>query len=168
MASKNPRHPARVPSVFRGSSRLAPVPPVASVLPPGAGNEEPKKALKADDEGAQESEGRAVRQAGVVQGHLDTPAVRPNGDGNMASIATIEQTQHGLQNVPGSPGRSAQSTSRSVIAQPPELHRHGTGALQWPDGRLRIGPGIHETAGRPTVSSVPCGADGRRSVHFQR
>lgn len=37
-------------------SLLAPVPPRSSVLPPGAGNEEPKKALKADDEGAQKTE----------------------------------------------------------------------------------------------------------------
>ena len=73
--------------------RLAPVPPRSSVLPPGAGNEEPKKALKTDDEGAKETEERAVRQTGVVQGHLDTPTIRANRDGDVASIAAIEQTQ---------------------------------------------------------------------------
>jgi hypothetical protein len=99
-------------------SRLAPVPPRPSVLPPGAGNEKPEKALKADDEGAKKSEKRTVRQTGVIQGHLDTPAIRPNGDGDVASIATTEQTQDGLPNVPGRPGRFAQSTRRSMIVQP--------------------------------------------------
>src|SRR4051812_19276670 len=96
MAIKNPRHPARVPSVLGGSPRLAAVPPVASVLPPGAGNEEPKKALKADDEGAKKPEERSVRQTGVVQGHLDAAAVRRDHDGDMAAIPAIEQTQRGL------------------------------------------------------------------------
>jgi len=73
--------------------RLAPVPPRSSVLPPGAGNEEAKKALKADDEGAKKTEDRTVRQTCVVQGHLDTPTIRTNRDGDVASIATIEQTQ---------------------------------------------------------------------------
>ena len=76
-----------------GSSRLAPVPPSSSVLPPGAGNEEAKKALKTDDERAKKTEERAVRQTGVVQGHLDTPTIRANRDGHVAPIASVEQTQ---------------------------------------------------------------------------
>ena len=93
MATKSPRHPARVPSVAVVRSLLASVPPRSSVLPPGAGNEEAKKALKADDEGAKKTEDRTVRQTCVVQGHLDTPTIRTNRDGDVASIATIEQTQ---------------------------------------------------------------------------
>jgi hypothetical protein len=99
MTNKNPRHPARVPSVVGGSFALAPVPPRSSVLPPGAGNEESKKALKADDEGVEKTEKRTVRQTSVVQGHLDTPTIRPNGDGDVASIATVEQTQGWSPNV---------------------------------------------------------------------
>jgi hypothetical protein len=93
MATKSPRHPARVPSVAVVRSLLAPVPPRTSVLPPGAGNEEAKKALKPDNEGAKKTEDRNVRQTRVVQRHLDTPTIRANRDGDMASIATIEQTQ---------------------------------------------------------------------------
>jgi hypothetical protein len=37
-------------------SLLAPVPPRTSVLPPGAGNEEPEKALKPDDERVKKAE----------------------------------------------------------------------------------------------------------------
>jgi hypothetical protein len=81
--------------------RLASVPPVASVLPPGAGNEEPKKALETDDERAKETEERTVRETGVVEGHLDTATVRANRDGDVASIASVEQTQDHLPNVPG-------------------------------------------------------------------
>ena len=72
---------------------VATVPPRSSVLPPGAGNEEPKKALKPDDEGAQKTEERTVRQTRVVQGQLDTPAIGSNRDRDVASIAAIEQTQ---------------------------------------------------------------------------
>ena len=78
--------------------RLAPVPPCSSVLPPGAGNEEPEKALKADEERAKKGEERTVRQTGVVQWQLDAATVRRDDDGDVASIAAIEQTQAGLPN----------------------------------------------------------------------
>ena len=81
--------------------RLALVPPRSSVLPPGAGNEEPDKALKADKKGAKKGEERPVRQAGVVQRQLDAATVRRDDDGDVASIAAIEQTQRGLPNEPG-------------------------------------------------------------------
>ena len=74
-------------------SLLASVPPSPAVLPPGAGNEEAEKALKTDDERVKETKERTVRQTGVVQGHLDTPAIAPNRDCHVASIAAIEQTQ---------------------------------------------------------------------------
>jgi len=90
--------------VIGGSSRLAPVPPSSSVLPPGAGNEEAKKALKTDDERAKKTEERAVRQTGVVQGHLDTPAIAADRDRHVAPIAAIEQTQGRLPSGPVDPG----------------------------------------------------------------
>jgi len=74
-------------------SLLAPVPPRPSVLPPGAGNEKPEKALKADDERAKKTEERTVRQTRVVHGQLDTPTIGSNRDRDVASIAAIEQTQ---------------------------------------------------------------------------
>ena len=79
-------------------ARLAPVPPRSSVLPPGAGNEEAKKALKTDKERAKKIEERYVRQTGSFSGHLDAPAVRRDDDGDVAAIASIEQTQGGLPN----------------------------------------------------------------------
>ena len=107
------RHTQKTLATRRGSLRLrwfvalAPVPPRSSVLPPGAGNEEPKKALKTDEERAKKTEERAVRQTGVVQGHLDTPTIRANGDGDVASIATIEQTQGwSPERSPADPGGS--------------------------------------------------------------
>ena len=102
--------------------RLASVPPRSSVLPPGAGNEELKKALKPDHEGAKKTEERTVRQTGVVQGHLDTPTIGANRDRDVTAIPAIEQTQDSLPDEPGQPGRFAQSTRRLVIMQPPRLH----------------------------------------------
>jgi hypothetical protein len=81
--------------------RLATVPPRSSVLPPGAGNEEPKKALKPDDERAKKTEERPVRETVIVQGHLDTSTVGRHEDGDVAAVPAIEQTQHGLLNKPG-------------------------------------------------------------------
>jgi hypothetical protein len=161
-------------------SRLAPVPPIASVLPPGAGNEEPKKALKPDDERAKKTEERAVRKTGVVHGHLDTPAIRANRDGDVASIATIEQTQGGLQNVPGGPGRFAQSTRRLVFAQP-----RANGLTEFGLGPRRAGRQLaladpragyrgtiqryEETVGRSDGLVAPaCVLAARTSFHFQR
>jgi len=122
VTSKNPRHPARVPLVCGGSSRLASVPPCPSVLPPGAGNEKAEKAVKTDQERAKKGEERTVGETRAVQGHLDAPTVRRHDDGDLAAIPAIEQTQCGLPALPGRPERFAQSTGRPVIVQPPGLH----------------------------------------------
>jgi hypothetical protein len=104
--------------------RLAPVPPRSSVLPPGAGNEEAKKAIETGKKRAKKTEERYVVETGAVQRNLDVPAITRHDDGDMAAIPVIEQTQRGLQNNwPSRPGRFAQSTRRSMIAQPPEPHR---------------------------------------------
>ena len=79
--------------------RLAPVPPRSSVLPPGAGNEEAKKAVKTGKERAKKTEERYVVETGVVQRDLDTPTVARHGDRDVAAIPAIEQPQRGLQNV---------------------------------------------------------------------
>jgi hypothetical protein len=93
--------------VFGGSMRLAPVPPRSSVLPPGAGNEEAKKAVKTGKKRAKKTEERYVVETGAVQRNLDMPAVARHDDGDMAAIPVIEQTQRGLQNgSPADPGGS--------------------------------------------------------------
>jgi len=120
-------------------SLLAPVPPRTSVLPPGAGNEEAKKALKTDDEGAKKTEDRTVRETSVVQGHLDTPAIRANRDGDVASIATIEQTQD------WSPASAR--TIRAVRAVYEAFSDRAT------SGRWRRGAPPRTSVGRPLVRS---------------
>ncbi|GAC1663512.1 MAG: hypothetical protein NVS9B8_02620 [Candidatus Limnocylindrales bacterium] len=70
-----------------------------------------------------ETEERTVGQPGVIQGQLDAPTVRRDGDGDMAAIPTSEQTQCGLPIVLGRTERFAQSTRRSMIVQPPGPQR---------------------------------------------
>jgi hypothetical protein len=84
--------------VCGGSSRLAPDPPCPSVLPPGAGNEEAKKAVKTDEQRAKKGEERTVLETGVVQRHLHAAAVRRDDDGHVASIPAMEQAQFELPN----------------------------------------------------------------------
>ena len=134
----------------RGSLRLsvvrfalASVPPSASVLPPGAGNEEPKKALKADDERAKKTEEGTVRQTRVVQGHLDTPAIRANRDCHVASIAAIEQTQG------WSPERTRKI--RAVRAVYEALDDHATTRTA-PDPGCNLSPSIPVRRGRRSRS----------------
>ena len=71
--TKDPRLPARVPSVFGGSWRLALVPPRSSVLPPGAGNE-PKKPIKA----RKRAKKREERYVGEAVGSTGTWTRRPS------------------------------------------------------------------------------------------
>jgi hypothetical protein len=89
---KNPRHPARVPSVSVVVALAAPVPPRSSVLPPGAGNK-PNKALKLEEERAKNAEQRYVDETGVADGDLDAAAVRRQRDGDVAAIPTFEPSQ---------------------------------------------------------------------------
>jgi hypothetical protein len=76
--------------------RLAPVPPSSSVLPPGAGNKA-EKAVQPKEERAKNSGERYVVEDGVVHGHLDAAAVASHGDGDSASVLTVEQTQWKLR-----------------------------------------------------------------------
>jgi len=86
--------------------RLAPVPPRSSVLPPGAGNEEAKKAVKTGKERAKKTEERYVIETGAVQRNLDMPAIARHDDGDTAAIPVVEQAQCGLQQCPADPGGS--------------------------------------------------------------
>ncbi len=95
VATKSPRHPARVPSVFGGSLRLAPVPPRSSVLPPGAGNEA-KKAGKTEPEGPKYTEERYVDQTCAIDGNLHAPSITGHSNGDVAAIPMVEQAQRDL------------------------------------------------------------------------
>jgi len=68
----------------------APDPPRSSVLPPGAGNEEAKKALKAQEERAKKVEG-GYAELEVAGGHGHTAAVRRDHDGEGAAIPVLEE-----------------------------------------------------------------------------
>ena len=72
---------------------MALVPPRSSVLPPGAGNEEPKKALKAGKERAKKIERGYVLVCEVAQGHGDAASVSRHDDGDPAAAATLEEVQ---------------------------------------------------------------------------
>ena len=87
--------PARVPQVFGGASRLATVPPRASVLSPGAGNE-PKKAIKAQER-ANKGEEIYVAEAARLDRHVDAAAIARHDDGDRSAVPAIELAQVGLQ-----------------------------------------------------------------------
>jgi hypothetical protein len=73
------------------------VPPRSSVLPPGAGNEEPDKALKAGKEGAKKVERRSTKEAGLIEGHRHASTVARDDDGDGATVAALKVTQCGLR-----------------------------------------------------------------------
>ena len=79
--------------VFGGGASVALVPPRPSVLPPGAGNEEHKKALKADKERAKKIEGGYVLVSEVAHGHGDAAPIGRHDDGNAAAAVTLEEVQ---------------------------------------------------------------------------
>jgi hypothetical protein len=72
---------------------VALVPPRSSVLPPGAGNEEPKKAVKAGKKRAKKNEGRYALGLEVAQGHGDAASISRHDDGDPAAAATLEEVQ---------------------------------------------------------------------------
>ena len=72
---------------------VASVPPRSSVLPPGAGNEEAKKALKAGQERAKKVEEGYALGLEVAQGHVDAASIRRHDDGDAAAVATLEEVQ---------------------------------------------------------------------------
>jgi len=71
---------------------VALVPPTSSVLPPGAGNEEPKEALEAGKERAKKIEGEDAPGVEVTQGNGHAAAVRRHDDGD-AAIPTLKEVQ---------------------------------------------------------------------------
>ena len=72
---------------------VALVPPRSSVLPPGAGNEEAKKAIKPGKERAKQVEKGYVLGVEVAQGHGDAAAIRRHDDGDGAALAISEEAQ---------------------------------------------------------------------------
>ena len=72
---------------------VALVPPRSSVLPPGAGNEEAKKALKPGKERAKKIERRYVVGRKVAQGHGDAAPIGRHDDGDAAAAVTLEEVQ---------------------------------------------------------------------------
>ena len=74
------------------SSALVP----ASSLPPGACNEY-EYALNTKLERAKQTQEGYVDQAEVLNRNLHATTIRPNEDGDVAAVPTVEQTQ------PGSP-----------------------------------------------------------------
>ena len=69
------------------------IPPRTSVLPPGAGNEEPEKVLKADEKRANKPEQGYVRGLEIAQGHVHAPAIGRHDDGDGMAIVTVEDAQ---------------------------------------------------------------------------
>jgi hypothetical protein len=95
--TKDPRHPARVPSVFGGpAASAASVPPSSSVLPPGAGNKA-EKAVQPKEERAKKPDERYVDETLAFDRNLDAPTVRRHGDDDALAIPTFEVTQSGLR-----------------------------------------------------------------------
>jgi hypothetical protein len=91
--SKNPRRSGEGSGRFGlASSALVP----ASSLPPGAGNEY-EYALNAELERAKQTKEGYVDQAQVLHRNLHATTIRPDQDGDVAAVPTVEQTQ------PGSP-----------------------------------------------------------------
>ena len=72
---------------------MALVPPRSSVLPPGAGNEEAKKALKPGKKRAKKVEQGYAEGIEVADRHRDATAVGPDGDGDCAAMTAPEQIQ---------------------------------------------------------------------------
>jgi hypothetical protein len=72
---------------------VALVPPRSSVLPPGAGNEEPKKALEAGKERAKKIEGGYALGLEVAQGHVHAATISRHDDGDSAAAATLGEVQ---------------------------------------------------------------------------
>ena len=84
---QRPSPPGEGPFGFRWSgASVALVPPRSSVLPPGAGNEEAKKALKAGKKRAKKIEEGYALGLEVAQGHGDAAAIGRHDDGDRGSL----------------------------------------------------------------------------------
>ena len=78
---------------MRWVRRLALVPPRASVLPPGAGNE-PKKPIKAQKRAKKREEGYV--QGLVSDRQVHAAAIRRDDDGDLATILAIDHARSSL------------------------------------------------------------------------
>jgi len=85
---KKPSPPARV-LVVANVAVLATIP---STPPPGAGNEY-EYALNADLDRAKNTEEGYVYEAQVFSGHLHAATIGPDGDGDAAVVAAVEEAQ---------------------------------------------------------------------------
>src|SRR5882672_3716232 len=93
MKTKNPRLPARVPSVC-GLRCLEPRPSRPSVLPPGAGDKA-DKAVQPKEERADDAKERYVDQAAGMGRQVHAATVRRHDDGDWAAIPAFGQTHGG-------------------------------------------------------------------------
>ena len=75
------------------AASVASVPPRSSVLPPGAGNEEAKKAVKTGKKRAKKIEEGYALGCKVAQGHVDAASIGRHDDGDAAPVATLEEVQ---------------------------------------------------------------------------
>ena len=147
-APRPPEH-AKTLATRRGSLRssvvgasVALVPPRSSVLPPGAGNEEPKKALKPGKERAKKVEERYVAGIEVAHGHGDAAPIGRHDDGDAVPAVTLEEVQ-ATQLLYTRWWRSSRSVAPgSVRAQPPQLATFRTGAGRRIDPDPRRGSSV--------------------------
>ena len=93
--TKNPRLPARVPSVFGVRALAALVPPQSVGLPPGAGNKA-EKAIQPKDQEPENADRGYVDQTCVRHGNPDAAAIARDDDGDMAAIRFVEDAQRDL------------------------------------------------------------------------
>ena len=149
--------------VCGGSSRLAPDPPCSSVLPPGAGNEEAKKAVKPGKERAKQVEKGYVAGTELVHGHRDAAAIRRHDDGNGAALVISEQAQAIDSRYPAGSGSAQSKRPRGGRATHP---RTGPSSRSAPRG---ASPEPAETK-RPPVTAVSSRWDKgtRPDHHVQR
>ena len=131
---------------------VAPVPPRSSVLPPGAGNE-PKKAIKLEEERAKNTEQRYVDQAGIADGDLNAAAVARHCDDDVAAIPTFEPSQCvlRLRDDPGcciSEGAAKSTSWAATVNQTTEVR--GRLLAMVPDLRARRNADLQRK--RPPVS----------------
>jgi hypothetical protein len=129
---------------------VALVPPRSSVLPPGAGNEEAKKALKAGKKRAKKIEERYVLGLEVAHGHGDAAPIGRHDDGDAAAAVTLEEVQ-ATRLLYTRWGRGSRSVAPvSVQAQPPQPQRSPRSA----PSPLPVGPGAIPADRAPGWSAV--------------
>jgi hypothetical protein len=80
------------------------VPPRTSVLPPGAGNEEPKKVLEPGKKRAKKAEKGYVPGLEIAEGHGQASAVGRHDDGDLATLVIREEAQAIVSGAPAGSG----------------------------------------------------------------